>query len=224
MYLDLTTYNEIYQELVYQRNEIINWFDEYKLISRDRFVKEDNQEEISRHKMALPFRQSFRRTIPKILDRLYSHDAIEAIYDFNSAELGNWSDTEANWLERELQRLQVIISKLEVRYDLQYRLVFEYRSEECTLYLNNIKVFACGQLTLRNRLMSVLFSNLKKRWSNQDIEDYFIDNFSYYAGDLKDTAIEKAGNDIKKDVASRTGIRDFLLVSNSSITINSAYL
>lgn len=223
-YLDLTTYNDIYQELVYQRNEVINWFEEQSLNTRNRFVKEDDHNELDRHKMAISFRPFFRNAIVEILNRLYAHDAIEAVYDFNSAELGTWSNTETNMLERELQRLQLIIGKLETRYDLQYRLIFEYRSEECTLYLNSIKVFSCGQSTLRNRLLVALFSDPKTLWENEDVENYFIKHFGYSVEQLTDKNIEKAGKDIIKDVSAKTAVKDFLVVSNSSIRINRSYI
>lgn len=223
-YLSLTTYPEIYRELVYQRNEAIRWLQEHGLSRRDRHVAKSNRSQWERHKAAAVYRPIFQENIVDLLDRLYSHDAVEAIYDFESADLNGWSDTEANWLERELQALQKIIGKLEVRYNLQYKLVIEYVSKEHTLYLNGIEIFACGPNTLRHRLLTALYSKPQKLWQNQTVEDYFIKHFSYTEGQLSDKNIEKAGNDIKKDVAAQAGAKDFLIVSNASVRINPFYL
>lgn len=223
-YLDLTTYNEIYQELIYQRNEAIRWLTEHALIDRDRFVEKSDLDEWKRHSIAVVYRPLFKRSILALFDRLYSHDAIEAIYDFNSVELNGWSVTEANLFEREIQRLQLIIGKLETRYNLQYRLLFHFNESDSTLYMSGQKVFACGQTTLRHRLLATLFNDPHKLWTNDEIEQVFIDNFNYTSGDLTDKAIEKAAKDIKKDVASATAVKDLLTVSNASVRVNGAYV
>jgi hypothetical protein len=223
-YLDLTTYNEIYRELIYQRNEAIRWLTNNALLERNRRVTKESGDEWLRHQTAAPFRSVFSRVVPGVLNRLYRHDALEAVYDFQAVELGDWSNTEANMLERQLQRLQVIIGKLETRYQLQYQLVFEYAGQECTLYLNSIKVFSCGQSTLRHRLLETLFSKSDELWTNEDIESYFIDSFGYSTGGLSDKNIEKAAKDIIKDVASKTAVKDMLIVSGSSARINPRYL
>lgn len=223
-YLSLTTYSEIYRELVYQRNAAINWLEQYALLKRDKYVQKDNEKELDWQQVANVYRPIFRENVLDLLDRLYNHDAIEAIYDFNSTELNGWSDTEANWLEREIQRLQAIIGKLEVRYDLQYKLIIEYVSDERTLYRNGIEILSCGPTTLRHRLLTALYSKPKTLWENQKIEDYFIKHFDYTEGQLKDKTIEKAANDIKKDVAAKVGAKDYLFVSNAAIKINPFYL
>lgn len=223
-YLHLTTYPEIYQELIYQRNEAISQLEQRGLLTRNRIVSKDDRKEQQRHETAAVYRSIFRENILLLFDRLYSHDAIEATYDFNAIELGNWSDTEANRLERELQQLQMIIGKLETRYELQYRITFEYDSGQSTLYMNRNKVFACGQSTLKHRLLTTLFSKPTKLWGIDDIDKYFAKNFGFVRGELKDRSIEKTGNDIKAQVAMKTGVRDFLIVTNSSARVNSVYL
>lgn len=223
-YIDLTTYNEIYQELVYQRNEAIRWLTDHALLDRNRFVEKSDVNEWKRHSIAVVYRPLFKRSILALFDRLYSHDAVEAIYDFNSVELNGWTETESNLFEREIQRLQLIIGKLETRYNLQYRLFFHYNESDCILYMSGQKVFACGQTTLRHRLLATIFSEPHKLWTNDDIEEIFIEKFNYSSGDLTDKAIEKAAKDIKKDVASATAVKDLLAVSNTSVRINSAYI
>lgn len=223
-YLHLTTYPEIYRELVYQRNEAIRWLEEHALLARNRIVDKNDRKELQRHESAGIYRPLFRESILLLFDRLYSHDAIEAMYDFSSVDLANWSDTEANRLERELQSLQQVISKLEVRYNLQYRLIIEYVSTIRTLYLNGVEVFACGPNTLRHRLLTTLYSNPRALWKNQSIEDHFIEHFEYIEGQLSDKNIEKAANDIKKDVAAQVAAKDFLVVSNASVRVNPFYL
>ena len=84
--------------------------------------------------------------------------------------------------------------------------------------------FSCGQSTLRHRLLTTLFSIPKELWNNEDIEQCFIDHFGYSTGELSDKNVEKAGKDIVKDVASKTAVKNLLVVSNSSICINPSYL
>ncbi len=224
IYHDLSTYSEIYQELIYQRNEAVRWLTDHGMLDRNRRVTQDQKDELLRHRTAFPYRSVFRQNILDLLDRLYSHDAVEALYDFNSVDLKDWSDTEANRLERELQRLQLIIGKLELRYNLQYRMKFSYDSENTTLFLNNIEVLTCGQNTLRHRILTTLFSDPHKQWQNDLVEQYFIDHFDYSEGQLQDKSIEKTANDLRRDVAAKTAAKDFLLVSNSSIKLNPAYI
>lgn len=223
-YIDLTTYPDIYREMVYQRNEAIRWLQENKMLTRNRRVTKDNKAEWGRHTMAMSSRSVFRENVIDLIDRLYSHDAREAVYDFESVDLGDWSDTEVNRFERELQRLQLIIGKLEQRYNLQYQLIAEYVSAQGTLYINRAEVFRCGQTSLRHRLLTTLFSSPKKLWSTETIEECFISEFDYQAGQLKDKQVEKAANDIKKDVAAKTAAKDFLTVSNSTVQINPFFL
>ncbi len=223
-YLDLTTYPEIYRELVYQRNATIDWLNENALLVRDRRVTKQNEQEWQRQGNARTYRPIFRENVLDLFERLYSHDATEAIYDFRSIDLKDWSDTETNWLERELQALQAIIGKLEVRYNLQYKMIFRYDSGQFVLLLNGIEVLSCGQKTLRHRLLTTLYSEPKKQWDNESIVDYFVESFHYEQDELKDKAIEKAASDIKKDVAAKTAVKDFLLVSNSAIKINPFYV
>lgn len=219
-YVDIETYNDIYRELVVQRNSAIEWLSKSNLLFRDRFVK-NNGDELRNHSTAAAFRRAFKASVMEIIDRLYPHDAIEARYDLESAELKAWSDTEANWLERELQQLQMILTKLEGRYDVQYKLVFEY--SEGTLTLNTEKVLASGLNTLRTRLLTVLFSNKERTWDNSDIEEEFVARFGYHFNEVSDKTIEKAARDIEKDVAAKTGVKDFLLYSNSCVEINPLY-
>jgi hypothetical protein len=223
-YIDITSYTEIYQELVYERNETIRWLDDHKLLERERFVDQSNKEEWTRQTIAISHRAFFRQKILDLFDRLYSHDAIEAIYDFNSVELNGWSDTEANRMERELQRLQVIIGKLERRYYLQYKILFEYKVDERTLYQNTIKVFSCGPNTLRHRLLTALFSDTKRVWTQNDIEKYFIDNFGYTLYQLTAKQIDKTAKDFLKDVAVATSVQDLLIVGGGVIRINPAFV
>lgn len=223
-YLDLTTYPEIYRELVYQRNSAIRWLQEYKMVKRDRRVLKSDKNEWGRHTMAMSFRSVFRENIIDLIDRLYPHDARDAQFDFEFIDLGDWSDTEVNRLELETQRLQLIIGKLEQRYHLQYQLIATFNAGQGTLYINNSEVFTSGLSTLRNRLLITLFSQPKILWQNQAIEDYFIKNFGYQEGQLTDKKIEKAASDIRKDVAARAAAKDFLIVSNSAVRINPFYL
>lgn len=223
-YMDLTTYNEIYQELVYQRNAVIAWLKEHALLERNRQVGKDDNKELLRHSIAGNYRSLFDRTVEDLLDRLYSHDAIEALYDFKSIELGEWSDTEANRLERELQQLQVIIGKLETRYQLHYQFLFEYDSAKGVLLMNGAEVFACGLTTLRNRLLTTLFSKPQALWKNDDIEDYFVEHFDYVTGDLSDSNISKTARDIRTDVASKVAVKNFLIIDSSSVRINPAFI
>jgi hypothetical protein len=169
-YLDLTTYPEIYIELIYQRNATIDWISAQGLLKRDKLVQKSDKKELARHQGAIVYRPLFRESIMQLLDRLYTHDATEAMYDFESVELKGWSETEANWLERELEALQNILTKLEIRYKLQYKLIFEYEVGECVLYLNRNKILACGQTTLRHKLLAMLYSNPKKQWFFDYIE------------------------------------------------------
>lgn len=221
-YIDLRTYDEIYHELVYQRNEVIRSLREHDLLNRDRFVSNQDSDELTLHKTAFPLRHTFREAIIEILNRLYYHDAEEALYDFSCAELGGWTGTEANWLERELQQLQLIIGKLEVRYSLTYHLLFDYKAG--TLTLNTNKVFSSGPKTLRTRLLTALFSERRKEWNNENIEQYFIDHFDYREGELSDKTIEKAARDINTDVAAKTGVQAFLKISSASVQVNPAFL
>lgn len=223
-YEDLTTYPEIYRELIYQRNAAISWLDEKNLTQRNCRVKESDETELSRHAVVNTYRPIFRENVLHVLDRLYSYDATEAIYDFNSTDLGDWSDTQANWLEREIQRLQLIIGKLETKYDLQNQIIFEYDSEECTLYMSRTKVFSCGQTTQKHRVLTALFTSPRKQWSVNDFDKYFTDKFNRGRYTLEKRSLEKTGNDIKAQVATKTGIKDFLIVSSSSLRINPHYV
>lgn len=220
----LKTYPDIYRELIYQRNELIRWLEENNLLERQRVIKQGAGEEWVRHQVAKLHRESFRESILEILNQLYSHDAMEAVYDFNSAELGDWTDTDANWLERELQQLQKIISKLETRYDLSYRAIFEYDSDAGALYLNRKEVMSVGLGTQKHHILTMLFSNPKKLWDFDDIETYFQKQGWANFGELKERNIEKAGNDIKTKVAENTGVDDFLVVSRHALRINQANL
>lgn len=223
-YLDLTTYPDIYRELVYQRNSTIHWLDSHNLLGRNRHVTKSDAQEWDWQSTARTYRPVFRTSILQILDRLHSHDAIEAIYDFNAIDLVDWSDTEANRLERELQQLQLIITKLEVRYRLQYKLVFEYDHKTATLYLNRTDVLKYGQNSIKHRLLTTLFTKPNKQWTNEDIADYFVKKFHYQQDELSDASITKAANDIKRDVALKAAAKDFLIVSNASVHINPHYI
>lgn len=223
-YIDLVTYSDIYHELVFERNEAIRWLYDHAMLDRDKFVKKTDKKQGDKHKNAYAYRLSFQHTVLLKLDRLYSHDAIEAMYDFNNIDLGNWSDTEANRLEKQLNQLQLIITKLEIRYALQYKTTIEYRPSEQTLYLNSIEIFSCGTGTIRHRLLTAFYSKPSKLWQNEDLERYFIKHFNYQEGDLTDKQVEKNSNDITKDVAAKIGAKDFLIVSNSTVRINPKYL
>lgn len=223
-YAHLSSYQDIYQELIYQRNSAIDWLNNYALTKRDRRVEKSDKDELTRHHMANVYRPIFRENILHLLDRLYTHDATEALFDLETADLGDWSETEANWLEREIQRLQLIISKLEARYDLQYRIIFEYDSKECVLYMSRNKVFSCGQTTQKHRVLSALFSNPQKQWSIEDFDKFFAKEFNRGRYILEKRSLEKTGNDIKAQVAIKTGVKDFLLVSSSSLRINPNYV
>lgn len=223
-YINLTTYPDIYREMIYQRNEAIRWLQDNKMLTRNRRVTKDDKAEWGRHTMAMSSRSVFRENVIDLIDRLYSHDAREAAYDFESIDLADWSDTEVNRFERELQRLQLIIGKLEQRYNLHYQLIASYRPEQATLYINNTEVLRCGQSTLRHRLLTALFSEPKKLWTSEAIEDYFHDEFDYIRGQLTDKQVEKAANDIKKDMAAKTAAKDFLIVGNTTVQINPFYL
>ncbi|TAH32547.1 hypothetical protein EYC58_02735 [Candidatus Saccharibacteria bacterium] len=223
-YLRLSTYSEIYQELVHHRNEAINWLTRNGLLDRKRIVEPDDREELLKHKIADGYCRLFSVWISQIIDRLYTHDAIEALYDFNSVELGDWTDTAANRLERQLQALQGIIGKLEVRYRLQYRLLVEYRTEEHALYLNGIEIKSFGRSSIKHRLLTALFSNTETEWENNAIEDFFIKSYDYHEGELTDTQIRKAADDINRELAAKSPIKDLLKVSSAAITVNQQYL
>jgi len=222
-YIDLTTYPDIYRELVYQRNSAIQWLDSHQLLQRDYRVTRDDADEWKRQESAGTFRSVFRNSIFQILDRLHSHDAIEAVYDFNSIDLANRSDTAANRLDLELRQLQLIIGKLELRYRLQYTLSFEYDHKSATLYLNRTDLLKYGPNSIKHRLLTALFSEPEKLWTNEAIEDYFVDHFHYQQGELKEASITKAANDIKRDVALKAAAKDFLVVSNATVRINPHY-
>lgn len=223
-YLDLTTYSEIYRELVYQRNAAISWLDENKLTVRDRRIAKENEKALRWQNSAASFRHVFGEDVLDLFNRLYSHDAVEAVYAFKSIDLADWSDTEANRLECELQALQSVIGKLEIRYGLQYKIIFNYDTGQSVLFSNGIEVLSCGQTTLRHRLLTTLFSETHKQWANSDIADYFHTHFGYEPEELKDKTIEKAANDLRKDVAAKTAVKDFLIVSNASVSLNQTYL
>lgn len=223
-YLDLTTYPDIYRELVYQRNSAIEWLDKHKLLQRDYRATRNDSDEWKRHESAKTFRPVFRNSILQILDRLHTHDAVEAVYDFNSIDLADWSDTAANHLELELRQLQMIIGKLEVRYRLQYKLSFEYDHKSATLYLNRSDLLKFGLNSIKHRLLSALFTKPDELWTNEAIEDYFTEHFHYHQGELKEASITKAANDIKRDVALKGATKDFLIVSNASVRINPPYI
>ncbi len=223
-YLDLTTYPDIYRELVYQRNSTIHWLGSHNLIERDRHVTKSDTQEWGWQSTARTYRLVFRTSILKILDRLHSHDATEAVYDFNAIDLVDWSDTEANRLERELQQLQLIITKLETRYRLQYKLLFEYDHKTATLYLNRNDVLKYSQNSIKHRLLTTLFSRADKQWTNEAIANYFNKKFGYEPDELSDKSISKAANDIKRDVALKAAAKDFLIVSNAFVRINPSYL
>lgn len=223
-YLDLSTYSEIYRELVHHRNETIDWLTRNALLDRRRIFSLGDEEEANKHRTASGYRAVFRIAVNQIFDRLYSHDAIEAMYDFNTIDLKNWTDTEANRLERELEALQQVIGKLEVRYQLQYLLRVEYRPEEYMLYLNGIEVSSFGRSSIKHRLLTALFSNTKMEWENNTIEDFFIKHFNYHEGELKDLQIRKAADDLNREVAAKSAIKDLLKVSSSSVRVNPQYL
>lgn len=223
-YANLSTYSEIYQELVRHRNETIDWLTRNGMIERKRIIKPDDREEFVKHKTAEGYNRLFEIWILQIVDRLYSHDAIEAMYDFNSIELGEWTDTPANRLERRLQALQHIIGKLETRYHLQYRMIVEYKAEEHTLYLNGIEIKSFGRSSIKHRLLAALYSNPDVEWEVETIEDYFVDHFHYHKGELEDSQIRKAADDINRDVAAANAVRGLLKVSSSAIKINDQYL
>ena len=223
-YLDLTTYPDIYRELVYQRNTAIEWLGKHKLLQRNYRVTRNHAEEWERQNSARVFRPVFNSSILQILDRLHSHDAVEAIYDFNSIDLADWSDTAANRLELELRQLQMIIGKLEMRYALQYKLSFEYDRKLATLQLNHTDLLKYGPNSIKHRLLAALFSNSEELWTNEAIEDYFTEHFDYHQGELKEASITKAANDIKRDVAVKAAAKDFLIVSNASVRINPLYI
>lgn len=223
-YLDLSTYSEIYQELVRHRNETINWLTNNGLLDRKKIIDPDDVEELTKHKIAEGYDRLFEVWILQIIDRLYSHDAVEAVYDFTSVEIGEWTDTPANRLERRLQALQRIIGKLETRYNLQYRLHVEYVAEEHMLYLNGIEIKSFGRSSIKHRLLATLYSNPEIEWENESIEDYFIDHFSYHKGELEDSQIRKAADDINRDIAAANAVRGLLRVSSSAIKINDQYL
>lgn len=166
----------------------------------------------------------FTDKIFHVLDRLYSHDAIEAMYDFENIDLGDWSDTPANRLDKHVEKLQLVITKLEGRYQLQYRLSINYDSGQQLLTLNTVPIFSCGASTLRHKLLSALYSDPHRLWLNEDLEEYFIKCHSYTVGQLKDATVEKAANDIKRDVAAKVSVKDHLIISNSSVRINPIYL
>jgi hypothetical protein len=228
LYADLTAYQEIYHELVFERNHTIMWMQRHLLLDRNRTVSKSDTAEWRRHQAAMAHRRGFTIKVRQVLDRLYSHDAIEALYDFNNIDLGNQSDTEANRLEKELNALQIVIGKLENKYNLHYKMLVEYREQEQKLYLNSIVLLSAGATTLRHRLLALLYTDPTILWLNDDIEDHFVDNFGYVKGaigkdGLTDPKIEKAANSIKKDVAS-AGVKDFLIVSRSTVRINPIYL
>ena len=223
-YLDLSTYPEIYQELVHQRNEAIYWLTQNGQLERKRVVQLDDKEELLRHRLAEGRGRLFNIGVNQILDRLYSHDAIEAMYDFNNIELGTWSETSANRFERQLQALQRIISKLEVRYQLHYRLLVDYIASERTLYLNGIPISTFGGETLRHRILCALYSDPDKVWTTESIEDYFIEHFNYTTGSLKDSQVRKAADDINREVAAKSAIKEMLNVASSSVGLNLHYL
>lgn len=221
-YLDLSSYDDVYRELVFQRNATIQYLRDNHLLERNRNPK--SQDEKNAHKAAETYLVVFHETVEAILNRLYSHDAIEAVYDFNSIELGQWADTPANRLERELQQLQLIISKLETRYDLKYKIIFEYDSAKCTLYMSSNKVMSCSQISQKHRVLTALFSDPYKQWSIKDFDSYFAEHFNRGRYTLEKRSLERTGNDIRSQVATLTGIKDFLLVSASSLRINPSYL
>ena len=223
-YLELKTYPDIYRELVHHRNEAIHWIENHALLTRNRRVTKKDRAEWQKHQAAKAYRLTFRDNIIQILERLYYHDAVEATYDFNSIDLLDWSDTEANRFERELQRLQSIITKLETRYGLQYKVIFEYRAKKCTLYLNNIEVLKCQQNSIRHRVLSTVFSKANSLWNYDDVGEYFIENFGYNWDSFRETSVVKAGNDINKDVAAKTAVNGLLSVGNSSIRVNPDYI
>jgi hypothetical protein len=197
------TYDEIYRELVYERNDIIDWLYRYALMGRKR--AEIKEAEKFKHEVSLNHRELFRKKTLGLLNKLHLHDATEAVYDFESIELGDWADSETNRLELELRALQKILGKLEIRYGLTYRVKLEYISEERTLYLNGKAILSPGASSIKHRLLTTLYSEPEKAWSNDDIEEYFIKHFDYTAGELKDTQIRKSANDINTEVALKSG-------------------
>lgn len=221
---DPETYDEIYRELVYERNDIIEWLFQNNLMARSRSIDKGDENEKIRHSTSLPHRRLFRSKVLGLLNKLYSHDAIEAIYDFESIELGKWSDSETNRLELELKALQKIIGKLELRYGLTYKVRLEYVAKDRTLYLNGKAVMSPGGSSLKHRLLSALYSEPERHWKNNDIEGYFIDNFDYRDGQLKDSQIRKTANDITAEVAIKSGLKDFLDPSGTHVRINPTYL
>ena len=223
-YMELTDYESIYRELINQRNTAIRWLNQHGQISRARVVDSEDESELTRHKIAQIYRPLFRRSVLILISRLYYHDAVEAKYDFESVQLGSWSDTEANWLERELQQLQKIITRLEIRYDLQYRLIFEYVCDDRVLLLSGDEVKKYRKGSIKHRLMCAIFSDPYRNWLNIDIEEYFVKHFDYKVDGLPDSKIIKAANDINAEVAQETNVKDLLDPGGSAVKVNQRYL
>jgi hypothetical protein len=217
-------YDEIYTELVFERNMLIEHLNDNGYLDRKTVYVDSDTDEKTKHSTLLPYRRFFRQKVTKTINELDGFDAVEALYDFNSIELGKWTDSEANKLELELRALQKIIGKLEGRYDLKYRVRMDYVVPERTLYLNRRAVMSPGASTIKHRLLTTLFSNSGIRWKNDDIEDYFVEHFGYKKGQLKDTHIRKAANDITAEVAIKSAVREFLDASGTHVSINPKYI
>lgn len=222
MYENLDTYEKIYRELTYQRNEAILFLRGNLLwgVRRSALSDEDKRH----HRTAQSFRNAFLKNIREIIRKLYDHDAIDALFVIENYDLGEWDDTEANRLEKELEGLKTVLSDLQKRFNLTYKLRFEYSPSEATILLNGVNGLKFGENTLRHRLMLALWSDKDRLWGFEDINDYFTDHFNYQEGGLKDRNLEKLGNDINKELAFRSSVRDLLIVTNSSIRINANYL
>lgn len=168
LYEYISDYPQIFSNLVFERNHTIMWLERHGMAVRDKTVDKTNEKEWLKHRTATAYRMSFKTNVTHLLDRLYHHDAVEALYDFGNVELGGWSNTEANMLERELQNLQKILGKLEARYSLQYKLVIEYNHKEQKLYLNGVEILSPGESTLRHRLLTALYSKPDVLWGDRN--------------------------------------------------------
>lgn len=222
IYENLNTYEKVYRELTYQRNEAILFLKDNQLwgIKRGALSDEDKRH----HRTAQSFRHAFLRNIREVIAKLYDHDAIEALYAVENYDLGEWDDTEANRLEKEIEGLKIVLSDLQKKYSLTYKLRFEYIPTEATILLNGVPALKFGENTLRHKLMSALWSDKNRLWGFEDINDYFVDHFNYQEGELKDRNIEKLGIDINKELASKSSVNDLLAVTNSTVRVNPTYL
>lgn len=222
IYENLDTYEKIFRELTYQRNEAILFLKGNLLWGVKRSALSDADKR--HHRTALSFRNAFLRNVREIIGKLYDHDAIDALYAIENYDLGVWDDTEANRLEKEVAGLKTALSDLQRKYNLTYKLRFEYSPTDASILLNGVPVLKFGENTLRHKLMSALWSDKDRLWGVEDINDYFVDHFNYREGELKERNVEKLGNDINKELAVKSSVKDLLAVTNSTIRINPTYL